>query len=40
MFNGGFEGPDGQQPSPGNTFGQCNNRQFVPVHGTAQYKDY
>jgi len=21
MFNGGFEGPDGQQPSPGNTFG-------------------
>lgn len=20
--------------------GQCNNRFFIPVHGTAQYKDY
>ena len=26
--------------SMGPTIGQCNNRFFVPVHGTAQYKDY
>lgn len=25
---------------PGMTVGQCNNRNFLPVHGTAHFKDY
>ena len=34
---GQYGGPDS---FAGPTVGQCNNRFFVPVHGTASYKDY
>ena len=34
------QGDDQQMAQSGMMLGSCNNRFFVPVHGTAQYKDY
>jgi DNA helicase MCM9 len=33
------QGGNGFMP-PGMQIGQCNGRNFLPIHGTAQYKDY